>query len=223
MRYNIFGDSMSKDRYIDLSDIKDDELDKTASFTDLMSRSERKAREKAKKQEKEQKQNDDILNFLNESEQEETTKNKELNSKAIENEPLKNTIRLDKLDKPKNIIDRTIDISSTTANANNIDEEINDNSNKKIYKIGNIIINGIFIIISIIYYIYSIVFTTYQNNERYLLIDSAILLSMIILFCISIIAIISNKKVSKCFSIINYIVFLGFVVFNILINIGYIK
>ena len=34
-------DCMDK-RIIDLSDIKSDELDKTASFTDLMSRSERK-------------------------------------------------------------------------------------------------------------------------------------------------------------------------------------
>ena len=31
-----------KENLIDLSDIKDNELDKTASFTDLMSRSERK-------------------------------------------------------------------------------------------------------------------------------------------------------------------------------------
>ena len=30
---------VKKERYIDLSDIKDDELDKTGSFTDLMSRS----------------------------------------------------------------------------------------------------------------------------------------------------------------------------------------
>ena len=39
----------TKERLIDLSDIKDDELDKTASFTDLMTRSERKKREKEKK------------------------------------------------------------------------------------------------------------------------------------------------------------------------------
>lgn len=38
----------TKERLIDLSDIKDDELDKTASFTDLMTRSERKKREKEK-------------------------------------------------------------------------------------------------------------------------------------------------------------------------------
>ena len=39
------GGMMKKDnkRYIDLSDIKDDELDKTGSFTDLMSRTEKKA------------------------------------------------------------------------------------------------------------------------------------------------------------------------------------
>lgn len=37
-----------EERYIDLSDIKDNDLDKTASFTDLMSRSERRLREKKK-------------------------------------------------------------------------------------------------------------------------------------------------------------------------------
>ena len=39
-------------RIIDLSDIKKDDLDKTASFTDLMSRSERKARKRNSKEEK---------------------------------------------------------------------------------------------------------------------------------------------------------------------------
>ena len=41
-----------KERYIDLSDIKDDELDKTASFTDLMSREEKKRRKRIKEEEK---------------------------------------------------------------------------------------------------------------------------------------------------------------------------
>ena len=35
-----------KNRYIDLSDIKEDEMDKTASFTDLMSREELKKKNK---------------------------------------------------------------------------------------------------------------------------------------------------------------------------------
>lgn len=38
--------------YVDLSDIKEDDLDKTASFTDLMSRSEKKERERIKEEEK---------------------------------------------------------------------------------------------------------------------------------------------------------------------------
>ena len=36
----------TREKIIDLSDIKEDELDKTASFTDLMSRSERRKRKK---------------------------------------------------------------------------------------------------------------------------------------------------------------------------------
>ena len=47
---------------IDLSDIKEMDLDKTSSFTDLMSRSERKNREIEKKEEKNS--NDDIVDMV---------------------------------------------------------------------------------------------------------------------------------------------------------------
>lgn len=46
---------MKKDNLIDLSDIKENELDKTSSFTDLMSRSQRKAYEKDKKKQEQDK------------------------------------------------------------------------------------------------------------------------------------------------------------------------
>lgn len=220
MSYNNLGDSMSKDGYIDLSDIKDDELDKTASFTDLMSRSERKAREKQKRQElkTENKQDEDILKLINENEQQE--KKKTSNNKNGETDQLMNTINL--INK-KSSIDDPININSDITyneNVESFDDDITDNKKQKKYNIGHIIINGVFVITSIVYYIYSVIFTTYQNNEKFLFINSAVLLSMIILFCISIIF---NKRISKFFSIINYILFLGFLIFNILINVGYIK
>ena len=52
---------MSK-RKIDLSDIKENDLDKTSTFKDLMSRSERKKREEEKLQE----ENNDIVDMLEE-------------------------------------------------------------------------------------------------------------------------------------------------------------
>ena len=63
VRYNNLGDDMSK-RNIDLSYLSNDEydLDKTSSFTDIMSRSERKKRE----YEKQHEDNDDIEKMVNE-------------------------------------------------------------------------------------------------------------------------------------------------------------
>jgi len=48
---------LDKERYIDLSDIKEEELDKTVSFTDLMSRNDKKRRAREKKLEKQQNEN----------------------------------------------------------------------------------------------------------------------------------------------------------------------
>ena len=59
-----------KKEAIDLSDIKDYDLDKTSSFTDLMSRSERKNRkiekEKELLEEKNNTSNDDVLDMVDE-------------------------------------------------------------------------------------------------------------------------------------------------------------
>ena len=41
-----------KNHYVDLSDIKDNDMDKTASFTDLMSRSEKLEHKRLKEEEK---------------------------------------------------------------------------------------------------------------------------------------------------------------------------
>ena len=70
----------------------------------------------------------------------------------------------------------------------------NIKTEKKKFGIGNIVISDLLIIISLAFYIYSIIFTNYQNNELYLLIGGLIILSMIMFFCISIISSKPRKK-----------------------------
>ena len=44
-----------------------------------------------------------------------------------------------------------------------------------------------------------------------------IILGMIMFFCISII---SNRTISKIFSVLNYLVFIGYVLFNLILVLG---
>ena len=98
---------------------------------------------------------------------------------------------------------------------NNVDDNITEE--KKKFKIGGLIFMDVMIIICLAYYIYSILFTSVQSNQLYLLIGGIMILAMIILFCISAV---TNKKVSKFFSIINFLTFLGFVTFNLTLVLG---
>lgn len=200
-----------EERFIDLSDIKDNDLDKTASFTDLMSRSQRKLREKEKKQATLEKNNDlekptdDILNIINESSNKETNINNELSVETPSDiESLNKTTQLNNIEYNTNVDD-------------SIEEEF---ENKGKYGSGYIIIIGLFLILSIVYFLYSIYYTDILDRNKFLLIDSTILLSMTFLFGISLIG---SKKVSKVFSILNYIVLVGFIAFNVLLTLNYIK
>ena len=98
---------------------------------------------------------------------------------------------------------------------NNVDENIKPKEKK--FSIGNIVISDIIIIISLAFYIYSILFTNYQNNELYLLIGGLIILAMIMFFCISTI---SGRILSKIFSVLIYLLFIGYVLFNLILVLG---
>jgi len=76
-----------KERYIDLSDIKDDELDKTASFTDLMSREEKKKRKRIKEEEKTRELKEILMNDEDKKElkKKKKKKKKEINLKLQKN------------------------------------------------------------------------------------------------------------------------------------------
>ena len=213
-----------KGRYIDLSDIKDDELDKTASFTDLMSREEKKRRKRIKEEEKTRELKEILMNdekkkqerlekkILKQEKRLEKAAIKEINDKIKDN-TLVDDEDLKDLTKTQRLLDLTNEIKVSMLN--NVDENIK--TEKKKFGIGNIVISDLLIIISLAFYIYSILFTNYQNNELYLLIGGLIILSMIMFFCISII---SSKTISKVFSILIYLIFTGYVLFNLILVLG---
>ena len=221
-----------KKRYIDLSDIKEEEMDKTASFTDLMSREEKKRRKRIKEEEKTRELKEILMNDEDKKELKKEKKKKERLEKKIQkeekrlekeaakeiNDKIKDNTLVDDEDlkditKTQRFLDLTNEIKVSMLN--NVDENIN--TEKKKFGIGNIVISDLLIIISLAFYIYSILFTNYQNNELYLLIGGLIILSMIMFFCISII---SSKIISKVFSILIYLVFTSYVLFNLILVLG---
>lgn len=186
---------MKKEHYIDLSDIKrQEDLEETSSFTDLMSRSERRNRKK------------NIDDNYKKKDINEIIKEKKENSNKDTSFDLSKTQRF---------------INFTNEFTDNILENVQDNikstKTTKRYGIGNILINGILIIASLFFYIYSILFTNIQTNQTYLLIGGVIILGMITIFCISMV---SGRILSKVLSILDYLVFIGYIIFNLLVVIG---
>ena len=219
----------NKERYIDLSDIKENDLDNTASFTDLMSREEIKKRKKIQEEEKTQELKEILMNdedkkrlkkekkrkekmIAKEEKRLEKTAIKELNNKSKENTLLDDKDIKD-ITKTQKFLDLTNEIKVSMLN--NVDENIKPKEKK--LSIGNIVISDIIIIISLAFYIYSILFTNYQNNELYLLIGGLIILAMIMFFCISTI---SGRILSKIFSVLIYLVFIGYIMFNLILVLG---
>lgn len=208
---------LDKERYIDLSDIKEEELDKTVSFTDLMSRSDKKRRAKEKKIE-EQNKNEDLV---------EVTKiEKETNVDDIEemlDERKKSTAELSKqLEKAKKEINKkntneedniakTQVLEFTRQMKYNFEETAEENVKKKKKGISPLNVIGEVNLLCIGYYIYLLLFTSFQNRQRNYLFDGGLIVLLVLLFGISTI---SNKKISKIFNILNIIVIIIFIAFN---------
>ena len=215
-----------KNRYIDLSDIKEDEMDKTASFTDLMSREELKERKRIKEEEQTRELKEILMNDDDKKELRKELKKKEKREKRIakEEKRLESIATKEINDKIKdNTLVDDEDLKDLTKTqklldlTNEIKVSMLNNVEKKKFGIGNIVISDLLIIISLAFYIYSILFTNYQNNQLYLLIGGLIILSMIMFFCISII---SSKTLSKVFSVFIYLIFIGYILFNLILVLG---
>ena len=232
VRYNNLGDDMSK-RNIDLSYLSNDEydLDKTSSFTDIMSRSERKKRE----YEKQHEDNDDIEKMVNEKKRNiediENTKDiekKEFDKASIEidkklNKKEKATIKEEdiKVNKKSQVQSNEITEDDKLAKTQileltrqmkfNFEETKKENNENKKKGISILNIIGEVNLLCIAYYIYLLIFTNYQNNKQNYMISGGIVILLVMLFGISVI---TGKKASKVFNILNILVIIAFIAFH---------
>ena len=208
--YNYYGDSMSRKK-IDLSDIKEKSLEETTTFTDLMSRREKRKRKKEIEIDdiedmvnEKRKNTEDLTKVIKETKntkKKENSKTKELNIKEIKNSENKE----DKLSNTQ-ILDLT---RKMKFNFDNVKEE---NTEKK--KNGVSLLNciGIINLICIGYYIYLLAFTSYQDNESNYMIAGGIIISLVFFFGLSLVC---SKKLRKIFNIINILAIISFIAFNI--------
>lgn len=191
---------MSK-KTIDLSDIKENDLDKTSSFTDLMTRKEKKSREKEKDS------FDDIEEMI--FEKKKSTKDLTVDLKEAKKEFIDDAYKPE--DKEENI-GKTQILELTRQMKFNFEEkkEENNKNKKKGMSVLNII--GEINLLCIGYYIYLLVFTNYQEKQQNYLINGSIIVLLVLLFGLSVI---TGKKTSKVFNVLNILAIIGFITFNV--------
>ena len=183
---------------IDLSDIKESDLDKTASFTDLMSRAERKERELNRNS----KNIDDIEDMIDERKR--STKDLTIDLKKAK----------EKVDDSDKELSNTQTLDITRQMKFNLEETRTQNKKDKKKGISILNIVGEVNLLCIGYYIYILIFTNYQDNKKLYLINGGIIVLLVLLFGLSII---TNKKYRKFFNILNILAIIGFVALNIYI------
>ena len=210
--YNYYGDKMSKNK-IDLSDIKEKSLEETTTFTDLMSRREKRKRKK-----------EEVLDDI-----EDMVKEKRRNTMDLTKEVEKvKEIKKEKTESKKDIVkekkkqEKTSDIEEKLNNTQileltrkmkfNFDDVKDENTESK--KNGVTLLNliGIVNLICIGYYIYLLAFTSYQDNESNYMIAGGFIISLVFFFGLSLV---SSKKLRKVFNIINILAIILFIAFNI--------
>lgn len=185
---------------LDLSDITNDDLDKTSSFVDLMSRKERK-NHKLKSQENDI---DDFIDMVEEKKR--STKDLTRDLEKINKEVKKEIENDDGISKTQ-ILDLTRQMKF------NFKEQREENIDKKKKGISPLNIIGEVNLICIGYYIYLLAFTNYQDNKDNYVITGGIIVLLVLLFGISVIV---PKKLSKIFKVLNIIAIFTFIIFNIL-------
>ena len=199
-------------KLIDLSDIKENELDKTSSFTDLMSRSERKKRKIEKNEEKFiESHNNDIEEMI--VERKKSTKDLTRDLEKAKREYEKQSKREDKEDELGN----TQILELTRQMKFNFEETKKENDEKKKNGVSFLNIVGISNLLCIGCYIYFLVFTNYHDSDINYMITGGIIVLLVLLFGLSVV---TNKKVSKFFHILNILTIFAFITFNILTILG---
>ena len=188
---------------IDLSDIKENDLDKTSTFTDLMTRTERKNRKKEKLEENILKTNDNDIEDMIE-ERKKSTKDLTIDLEKAKKEYKKEINKDEELGKTQ-ILELTRQMKF------NFEETKKENSNKNKNGVTLLNIIGITNLICIGYYIYLLTFTNYQDSETNYLMTGGLIVLLVFLFGLSVV---TNKGASKFFKILNILTILGFIAFN---------
>ena len=185
-----------KRKSIDLTDIKEEDLDKTSSFTDLLSRSEKKNRTIEK-------------NISDINDIEDMVEEKKRNTKDL-------TIELEKAKTKSKDDDEKFNntqiLEITRQMKYNFEEIKNENAKNKKKGISVLNIIGEINLLCIGYYIYLLAFTNYQDDKISYMISGGFIVLLVLLFGLSVI---TNKRLSKVFNILNILAILSFIVFNI--------
>ncbi len=198
---------------IDLSDIKEKSLEETTTFTDLMSRREKRKRKKEimlddiEDMVKEKRRNtQDLTNDIKEIKKDKkmikkevTEKTKELNIKNLDNEKEENLTNTQILELKKKM-------------KFNFDDVKEENSEKKKNGVSLLNVIGIINLICIGFYIYLLAFTSYQDNESNYMIAGGFIISLVFFFGLSLVC---SKNLRKVFNVINILAIILFIAFNI--------
>ena len=198
---------MSK-RNIDLSGIKENDLDKTTSFSDIMTRSERKHRKLEKEKELLENQNiihDDIEDMIDE-------RKKSTKDLTIELEKAKEEYNKKITKSEDEELGKTQILELTRQMKFNFEENKKENAENKKKGISVLNIIGEVNLLCIGYYIYLLVFTNYQDNRSNYMVTGGIIVLLVLLFGISVI---TRKKISKFFNILNILAIIAFIAFNV--------
>lgn len=194
---------------IDLSDIKENDLDKTSSFTDLMSKRERKNREKQRNIETE---SNEVKNDFDDIEEMVTEKKRSTKDLTLDVEKAKKELEnLYQDDEKEENLAKTQLLDLTRQMKFNLEENKKINKEKKKKGISKLNIIGEVNLLCIGYYIYLLVFTSFQDNRNNYLINGGIIVSLVLLFGLSII---TRKIASNFFNILNIIMLIVFIGFN---------
>lgn len=205
-----------KNKKIDLSGIKEKSLEETTTFTDLMSRREKRKRKK-------EEMLDDIEDMIQEKRKNTQDLTNDINKIKVENISDKKR-KKDIIDKTKEIYIKDLDnekeenltntqiIELTKKMKFNFDDVKEENSEKKKNGVSLLNVIGIINLICIGFYIYLLAFTSYQDNESNYMIAGGFIISLVFFFGLSLVC---SKNLRKVFNVINILAIILFIAFNI--------